>query len=211
MLAAAAIKMRYSKSFFHEYVPESGYVTLIVSIRSGTHSNLWRLFTSNSVLIAFGAIMEVFSRLVSDGGHKDTLAEHMNRGLASFDSQVFFFLLLPPIILESAYALHDKVFLENICTILLFAIVGTSINIGLIGVCLWAINYTPWYYGPGINNPLWIPAFECFLFSTIVSAVDPVAVLAILKSLDVHSTLYFLVLGDSLLNDVSKLYINVLI
>ena len=50
-----------------------------------------------------------------------------------FSAQTFFIFLLPPIMLDSAYSLHDRNFVDNIGTILLFAVVGTLLNTFLIG------------------------------------------------------------------------------
>ena len=50
-----------------------------------------------------------------------------------FTPELFFYVLLPPIILEAAYSLYDRVFLNNLRTILLFAVVGTILNFLMIG------------------------------------------------------------------------------
>ena len=42
---------------------------------------------------------------------------------------------------------------------------------------------------------------ESFAFGSLISAVDPVATLAIFAALDVEPTLYMLVFGESVLND----------
>merc|ERR1719309_1173185 len=49
------------------------------------------------------------------------------------------------------------------------------------------------------NNSL--SPVEIFTFSSIISAVDPVAVLAIFSEVGVNSDLYYMVFGESLLND----------
>ena len=46
-----------------------------------------------------------------------------------------------------------------------------------------------------------LTAVECLTFSSLISAVDPVAVLAIFEDIGVNRGLYFLVFGESLLND----------
>ncbi len=42
---------------------------------------------------------------------------------------------------------------------------------------------------------------ESFAFGSLISAVDPVATLAIFSALDVDPVLYMLVFGESILND----------
>ena len=54
---------------------------------------------------------------------------------------------------------------------------------------------------PGVqdeNYPL--SSIEVLLFSSLISAVDPVAVLAIFQEVGVNPDLYFLLFGESLLN-----------
>ncbi|XP_074594207.1 Na(+)/H(+) exchanger protein 7-like isoform X1 [Brevipalpus obovatus] len=120
---------------------------------------------------------------------------HESKYVPKFNSELFFYILLPPIILESAYSLYDKSFFNNLGTILLYAVVGTLINIALIGPSLYLCS--EW----GVFAGMRIPLIECLVFATLISAVDPVAVLAIFQEVNINKALYFLVFGESLLND----------
>ena len=50
---------------------------------------------------------------------------------------------------------------------------------------------------------------ESFAFGSLISAVDPVATLAIFHSLDVDEVLYMLVFGESILNDAVAITLTV--
>ncbi|XP_054720278.1 Na(+)/H(+) exchanger protein 7-like isoform X2 [Uloborus diversus] len=115
--------------------------------------------------------------------------------LPRFTPKAFFLFLLPPIVLESAYSLHDRAFFSNLGTILLYAVVGTIINCFIIGIALFGLTYV------GALGDIHFHLVECLVFSALISAVDPVAVLAIFQEVGVNKNLYFLVFGESLLND----------
>ncbi|XP_034553592.1 sodium/hydrogen exchanger 1 isoform X2 [Notolabrus celidotus] len=114
------------------------------------------------------------------------------------DSQLFFLCLLPPIILDAGYFLPIRPFMENLGTILMFAVVGTLWNAFFIGGLLYAVcQIQP-------NNPSRLHSLEllpCLLFGSIISAVDPVAVLAVFEEIHINELLHILVFGESLLND----------
>ncbi|XP_071452344.1 probable Na(+)/H(+) antiporter nhx-9 [Hetaerina americana] len=128
--------------------------------------------------------------------------------LPSFTPRLFFLVLLPPVILESAYSLYNATFFDNLPTILLFAVVGTIFNTFSIGFLLNVLHNNSWmgdwYSGntPGEEVVFSdITLSELLIFSALISAVDPVAVLAIFQEVGVNKDLYFLIFGESLLND----------
>ncbi|XP_071744820.1 LOW QUALITY PROTEIN: Na(+)/H(+) exchanger beta-like [Lepeophtheirus salmonis] len=113
-----------------------------------------------------------------------------------FTSNLFFNVLLPPVILDSAFSLYDRDFISNLGPVLLFAIIGTLVNIFVIGFILSAL-----FVGGLMGDATFLSPFECLIFSSLIAAVDPVAVLAIFEEIGVNMSLYFLVFGESLLND----------
>lgn len=110
-------------------------------------------------------------------------------------SDVFFLFLLPPIILDAGYFLPLRQFTENLGTILIFAVVGTLWNAFFLGGLLYAVCLVG---GEQINN---IGLLDTLLFGSIISAVDPVAVLAVFEEIHINELLHILVFGESLLND----------
>ncbi|XP_023932871.1 Na(+)/H(+) exchanger beta-like [Lingula anatina] len=114
----------------------------------------------------------------------------------SLPPDVFFLYLLPPIILESAYSLYDRTFFDNVGTVMFYAVIGTVINCFLIGPTLYGLMSVG-----AMGDDFSVTFVQCLLFSALIVAVDPVAVLAIFQEIGVNQTLYFLVFGESLFND----------
>ncbi|XP_064153079.1 sodium/hydrogen exchanger 1 [Anguilla rostrata] len=111
------------------------------------------------------------------------------------DSRLFFLCLLPPIILDAGYFLPIRPFTENVGTILMFAVVGTLWNAFFVGGLLFGVCQIG---GPHLEGVGLLP---CLLFGSIISAVDPVAVLAVFEEIHINELLHILVFGESLLND----------
>jgi solute carrier family 9 (sodium/hydrogen exchanger), member 6/7 len=120
--------------------------------------------------------------------------------LVSFDYQIFFNLLLPPIILSSGYELHQGNFFRHMGTILTFAFAGTFLSALVIGVLLWL--YTRLQFG-GLTMG-WIDAISV---GATLSATDPVTILAIFNSYKVDPKLYTIIFGESILNDAVAIVI----
>ncbi|EDV22044.1 uncharacterized protein TRIADDRAFT_11431, partial [Trichoplax adhaerens] len=111
-----------------------------------------------------------------------------------FDPEVFFYVLLPPIIFYAGYDLRQKHFFSNFGSILMFAVIGTTISCFVIGGIMYAF----------VSKIQVINGFDfidCLLFGAMISATDPVTVLAVFHDLHVDSKLYVLVFGESVLND----------
>ena len=115
----------------------------------------------------------------------------------TFEPELFFFFLLPPIIFEAAYALETKSFFANFWTISLYAVFGTIISTFIVGYLVYMLGLYK-IVDIDVSSPM-----ESLVFGALISAVDPVATLSIMGNpeLNCEPLLYSLVFGESVLND----------
>lgn len=108
------------------------------------------------------------------------------------------FLFLPALIFESALNLDARLLMKDIIPVLVLAIPAMLISAGLIGVGLWLIqDFT---------------IVHALLFGALISATDPVAVIALFKELGAPQRLTILVEGESLLNDATAIvFFNIIL
>ncbi|KAF0692442.1 hypothetical protein As57867_016414, partial [Aphanomyces stellatus] len=111
----------------------------------------------------------------------------------NFDNNIFFHVLLPPIIYEAGFSVKKVHFFSNFGAIMSTAVLGTMIATGVTGGAIYVAGMHGWV------TPLsWI---ESFLFGALISAVDPVATLACFEKLNAPAQLFNIVFGESVLND----------
>jgi CPA1 family monovalent cation:H+ antiporter len=101
--------------------------------------------------------------------------------------QLILSLFLPPLVFEAAFHLNVEAVRRNLPTILLFAVPGVILNMLLVG------GIVAWGAG--------LPLSLTLVFGALISATDPVAVVAIFRKLGVPKRLEVLLEGESLLND----------
>ena len=108
------------------------------------------------------------------------------------------FVFLPALIFESALSLDARGLIKNILPILVLAIPGIIVSMLLVGIGLWL--------------SLEINLMIALLFGALISATDPVAVVALFKELGVPRRLMLLVEGESLFNDATAIVLfNILL
>lgn len=116
--------------------------------------------------------------------------------LANFNltTDLLFFVFLPVLIFESAYNMDFREAWENKFSISALAVVGLLISaFGIAFVGTWLMGLA------GIE----VPFLVMLLFGTIISATDPVAVLALFKEFGAPKRLVMLFEGESLFNDAT--------
>jgi len=138
-------------------------------------------FTVLLVLAGFGI------RLLAEQG-PDILRPFVEHKISP---DVILFVFLPTLIFESAFNLDARQLRQNLLPVLTLAIPGLALSTGIIGGLVWLLT------------PFDLPA--SLLLGSILSATDPVAVIALFRSLGVPLRLTILVEGESLFNDATAI------
>ena len=101
--------------------------------------------------------------------------------------EIIFMVFLPGLLFEAGININVRHLLENLTPILLVAILGVLIATVATGY--------------GIQALTGIPLGAALVFGALISATDPISVLALFKELGVSKRLAVLVEGESLFND----------
>lgn len=149
------------------------------------HTRRVKVFHEAGVALLIGIIVGFACMLgTKNKGFKDFI---------NFKEEFFFLVLLPPIIFESGFSMQPKPFFHNFGAICTLAFVGTLISTLAVALFLFAAGAI------GIAHAFTFT--ECMIYGSLISATDPVTVLAIFQTMNVHQDLYALVFGESVLND----------
>ncbi|EID4388441.1 TPA: cation:proton antiporter [Vibrio vulnificus] len=110
---------------------------------------------------------------------------------SEIDPHLFLFLFLPTLIFESAFAMEVHLFRRMFTQIVILAVPGLMLAIWLTAeLVAWVLpEYWQWSWA------------LCLMFGALISATDPVAVVALLKEVSSRKRLETLIEGESLLND----------
>ncbi|XP_038070121.1 sodium/hydrogen exchanger 8-like [Patiria miniata] len=156
----------------------------------------FHLLPESVAVVCLGVLIGLISLLTKNAKN----AEYKLTDYEMMDPTMFFLILLPPIIFESGYSLHKGNFFQNIGSILVFAVFGTVISASVVGGGLYLLGQAQVAYK--------LDLVESFAFGSLISAVDPVATLAIFSAIDVHPLLNMLVFGESILNDAVSIVMS---
>ena len=114
--------------------------------------------------------------------------------VANINPDLILYLFLPILIFDAAYELNMHIFKKTLANATLLAAPGLVICMILTGVLMVGIGLTI----PGYENWTWAFAL---MFGALISATDPVAVVALLHELKTSKRFSTLVDAESLLND----------
>ncbi|XP_047360302.1 sodium/hydrogen exchanger 6 isoform X3 [Vespa velutina] len=121
---------------------------------------------------------------------------------ATFDPEIFFNIILPPIIFHAGYSLKRKYFFRNLGAILMYALLGTSISAFVIGALMYAFVQLI----PHLSTSFTF--LDTLYFGALISPTDPLTIISIFNDLHVDVNLYALVFGESVLNDAVAIVLS---
>ncbi|XP_068176569.1 sodium/hydrogen exchanger 7 isoform X1 [Antennarius striatus] len=142
---------------------------------------------------------EINSREINNVEQNDMLRK------VTFDPEVFFNILLPPIIFHAGYSLKKRHFFRNLGSIITYAFLGTAISCFVIGNLMYGVVKLMQQVGQLTDKFYYT---DCLFFGAIISATDPVTVLAIFNELHADGDLYALLFGESVMNDAVAIVLS---
>lgn len=151
-----------------------------------------------ALLLIIGIVLGVLSRvgMFDHWGSIDvSFISESIEWAAHIDPHMLFFVFLPILIFEAAFAMDLHTFKKSATNSIILAVPGIIIALVLTGGLVFAIDY----FNFGLEG--WANWGLAFMFGSVISATDPVAVVALLKDLGASKKLGTLIEGESLLND----------
>ncbi|KAG2394717.1 Sodium/hydrogen exchanger 4 Na(+)/H(+) exchanger 4 [Vigna angularis] len=148
-----------------------------------------RWINESIVAIIIGIIAGIILLLISKGKSSRIL---------TFNEELFFIYLLPPIIFNAGFQVKKKQFFHNFLTIMMFGVIGVFIS-------TFVITCGSWWIFPKLNL-LCLTAKDYLgeaTIGTIFSATDTVCTLQVLHQ-DETPLLYSLVFGEGVVNDATS-------
>ena len=115
----------------------------------------------------------------------------------SFDGPWFLRIMVPPIVFEAALSINKTSFNRHVVPIIIYAVVGTLLATGLTA---FVVHEGSKYFHGFCET---IPLIESLAFGSLISSIDPIAVLSVLSNMGMTDTdsIYVIIFGESLLND----------
>ena len=120
-----------------------------------------------------GVLMGALASGIATAGHLSIITSH-----EQFDFEFFMVFLLPPIIFDAGYNMDVKAFLANLGPTMFFAFIGTFASTFVVGGIVYYAGQAGYCYPLGMLASL--------TFGSLISATDPVTVLAVFSKLGVH-------------------------
>lgn len=179
--------------------PEHGLdwvLFIIIGLALGTAARHWgkkipfiRLFPFTVLLMLLGLGLGLADRFGYFSGALSSFDAALNWA-ANIKPSLILFIFLPTLIFEASFAIDTHTFKKSVVNALILAVPGMIFATILTAVAMVFM----------LDLPGWT-LYVALLFGAIISATDPVAVVALLRELGASKKLSTLIDGESLLND----------
>ena len=172
-----------------------GSVLILLIISSGVAVLARRLRIPYTVgLVLFGLLMALFAPVIFTGETADFITQILDISQNPLLPEIILGLLVPPLVFEAAFHMKTNDLQSDFWLIALFAIPGVIITTLVVGGTVsWGSRLA------SVTTTITMPV--AMVFGALISATDPVAVVALFKSLGAPKRLQVLLEGESLFND----------
>ena len=141
----------------------------------------------SGICMLVGTIIALLSKYI--GKTNDSL-----NNFVTFDDEMFFNIVLPPIIFSAGYNLKKRAFFKYFFYIVTFGIFGTIISFGVVTTLIYYSNKLNFFSSFNLETKL------ILLFSSVIASTDTVAAMTFIKE-DQMPKLFSILFGEGVLND----------
>ena len=181
-----------SKNSLSSTLSYKGVVAIIILIFYTIAAPIFQKFNfhylhESGICMIVGTIIALISKYV--GNLNDSLSNFV-----TFDEEMFFNFVLPPIIFSAGYNLKKRAFFKYFFYIITFGIFGTVISFLIVsGLIYFSNNWT-------FFKPFNLDSKLILLFSSVIASTDTVAAMTFIKE-DEMPKLFSILFGEGVLND----------
>ena len=141
----------------------------------------------SGICMIVGTMIALLSKYI--GNTNDSL-----NNFVTFDDEMFFNIVLPPIIFAAGYNLKKRAFFKYFFYIVTFGIFGTIISFGSVSALIHYTNKLNFF------SPFKLDGKLILLFSSVIASTDTVAAMTFIKE-DQMPKLFSILFGEGVLND----------
>ena len=141
----------------------------------------------SGICMIIGTLIALISKYI--GNMNDSL-----NSFVSFDDEMFFNIVLPPIIFSAGYNLKKRAFFKYFFYIIAFGIFGTILSFGSVSALIHFSNKFNFFNPFKLDNKL------ILLFASVIASTDTVAAMTFIKE-DQMPKLFSVLFGEGVLND----------
>ena len=169
-----------------------GVVAIIILIFYTIAAPIFQKFNfhylhESGICMIVGTLIALISKYV--GNMNDSL-----NNFVTFDDEMFFNIVLPPIIFSAGYNLKKRAFFKYFFYIITFGIFGTIISFGTVSAL---INYSNKL---NFFSPFNLDSKLILLFASVIASTDTVAAMTFIKE-EQMPKLFSVLFGEGVLND----------